>query len=171
MPITNDIKIFLQFLSDEITKYLKELNQFKTIDLWINLSKNVLTFLIVFNRRQEGEVSRLKLETYTQKPNYDEMETDTFFQTLSTIEQYLCKHYSYMTTKGKRNRRVPILYPQNIKVALDSLVENRQTCGIKTNNQFLFANTVLGYMRGCDVLRDLVAECCLTCEIKKHTFN
>ena len=50
MPITNDIKIFLQFLSDEITKYLKELNQFKTIDLWINLSKNFLAFYIVFNR-------------------------------------------------------------------------------------------------------------------------
>ena len=63
MPITNDIKLFLQFLSDEITKYVKELKQNKTIDKWMNLSKNVLAYLIVFKRRREGEVSKLKLET------------------------------------------------------------------------------------------------------------
>ena len=167
MPITSDIRTFLESLSGKIKQYVDELSQFKTLEIWMKLSKYVQAFLIVFNRRREGEVSRVKLETYTQMPNYDEMETDVFTQTLSTIEQYLCKHYSYMTTKGKRNRRVPILYPQNIKVALDSLVENRQTCGIKTNNQFLFPNTVLGFNRGCDVLRELVTECCLTCEIKK----
>ena len=167
MPITNDVKLFLKFLTDEITKYLKLLNQTQTIDLWTNLSKNVLAFLIVFNRRREGEVSRLELVTYTQKPDYENMETDSFVQTLSQTEKYLCSTYKYMSTKGKRNWRVPILYPQNIKVALDSLVENRQTCGINTNNQYLFPNTVLCYNRGCDVLRELVTECCLTCEIKK----
>ena len=167
MPITSDIRTFLESLSDKIQKCVNELFQVKTLEIWIKLSKYVLAFLIVFNRRREGEVSRVKLETYTQKPNYDQMETDILTQTLSTIEQYLCKNYSYMTTVGKRNRRVPIVYPHHIKVALDSLVENRQTCGIKTNNQFLFANTALGYMRGCDVLRDLVAECCLTCVLQK----
>ena len=80
MPITSDIRIFLQFLSHEIRQYFEELNQNKTIDIWINLSKNVLAFIIVFNRRREGEASKLKLETYTQKPNYEEMETDLFFR-------------------------------------------------------------------------------------------
>ena len=142
MPITSDIRTFLEFLSGKIKQYVDDLSKLKTLDIWMKLSKCVHAFLIVFNRRRVGEVSKLKIETYTHMPNYDEMETDVFTQTLSTIEQYLCKHYSYMTTKGKRNRRVPILYPQNIKVALDSLVENRQTCGIKTNNQYLFPNTV-----------------------------
>ena len=125
MPITSDIRTFLHFLSGEIQRYVNELCQDKTLEIWIILSKNVLAFLIVFNRRREGEVSQVKLETYTQMLNYDEMETDVFTQTLSTIEQYLCENYSYMTTVGKRNRRVPILYPHHIKVALDSLVENR----------------------------------------------
>ena len=48
MPITDDVKLFLQFLTDEITKYVKLLNQTQTLDLWSNLSKNVLGFLIVF---------------------------------------------------------------------------------------------------------------------------
>ena len=167
MPITNDIKLFLQFLSDAITEYVKELNQIKTIDLWMNLSKNVLAFLIVFNRRREGEVSKLKLETYTLKPNYEEMETDSFVQTLTPTEQYLCKNYSYMSTVGKRHRRVPIVFPHLIEDALNSLVENRESCGIKTNNKFLFANSVLNHLRGCDALRDLVEKCLLTYELKK----
>ena len=136
MPITNDVKLFLKFLTDEITKYLKLLNQTQTIDLWTNLSKNVLAFLIVFNRRREGEVSRLELVTYTQKPDYENMETDSFVQTLSQTEKYLCSTYKYMSTKGKRNWRVPILYPQLVDDALDSLVKNRKSCGIKPNNNF-----------------------------------
>ena len=125
MPITSDIRISLQFLSDEIRKYLEELDQYKTIEIWISLSKNVLAFIIVFNRRREGEASKLKLETYTQKPNYEEMETDTYFQILTTIEQYLCKNYSYMSTVGKRHRRVPIVYPHLIEDALNSSCESR----------------------------------------------
>ena len=60
------------------------------------------------------------------------------FQTLTPIEQYLCRNYQYMTTVGKRNRRVPIVYPNFIEDALNSLVENREICGINTNNKFLF---------------------------------
>ena len=37
MPITDDVKLFLQFLTDEITKYVKLLNQTQTLDLWSNL--------------------------------------------------------------------------------------------------------------------------------------
>ena len=167
MPITSDIRKFLHFLTCEIQKHVNELCHDPKLETWANLSKNVLSFLIVFNRRREGEVSRLKLETYTQKPNYDEMETDTLSQTLTEIEQYLVKNYSYMTTVGKRNRRVPILYPHCIEVALDCLVENRQICGINTKNKFLFSNIALGPMRGCDVIRALVEKCGLTCELKK----
>ena len=167
MPITSDIKKVLHFLTCDIEKYVIELSKNPTLDAWLNLCKNVLAYLIVFNRRREGEVSRLKLKTYTEKPNYDEMETDTLAQTLSSIEKYLCENYSYMTTVGKRNRRVPIVYPHYIEVALDSLVQHRQICGIKTENQFLFANTAMTNMRGGDVLRYIVEKCGLTCALQK----
>ena len=64
------------------------------------------------------------------------METDSFVQTLSQTEKYLCSTYKYMSTKGKRSRRAPILYPQLVDDALDSLVKNRESCGIKPNNNF-----------------------------------
>ena len=159
MPLTNDIKLFLQFLSDAIAENVKELKEIKTMDSWMKLSKNVLAFLIVFNRRREGEVSKVELKTYTEKPNYDSMETDTIVKSLSATEQYLCRNYSYMSTVGKRNQRVPIVYPQLIEDALKSLVENREMVGIHKNNKFLFANSVLSHHRGSKELNDLVGKC------------
>ena len=66
-------------------------------------------------------------------------------QTLSPTEKYLCQTYSYMSTIGKRNRRVPIVYPQLVEDALDSLVKNRVSCGIKPNNIYFSANSGLNY--------------------------
>ena len=72
-----------------------------------------------------------------------------------------------MTTLGKRNRKVSIVYPHYIKQALDSLVEYRLICGIKNDNPFLFADTALCYMRGFDVIREIVADCHSTCKLQK----
>ena len=38
------------------------------------------------------------------------------------------------------------VYSREIKEALDSLVEYRTICGIAPENNFLFANSVLGYI-------------------------
>ena len=51
------------------------------------------------------------------------------------------------------------MYPQLVEDALDSLVKNRESCGIKPNNNFFFANTALNYIRGADTIRDLVDKC------------
>ena len=54
------------------------------------------------------------------------------------------------------------MFPHLIEDALNSLVENRESCGIKTNNKFIFANSVLNYLRGADTIRELVDKCVLT---------
>ena len=75
--------------------------------------------------------------------------------------------YSYISTIGKRHRRVPIVYPHLIEDALNSLVKNRESCGINTKNKYFFANSVLKHLRGCDALRDLVEKCRVTYNLKK----
>ena len=42
MPITSDIRTFLHFLSGEIQKYVNELCQDKTLEIWIILSKKII---------------------------------------------------------------------------------------------------------------------------------
>ena len=56
MPITSDITKFLQYLNCEILRLVNELSQDRKPDTWKNLNKTCLAYLIVFNRRQEGEV-------------------------------------------------------------------------------------------------------------------
>ena len=73
-----------------------------------------------------------------------------------------------MSTIGKRNRRVPILYPGLIVQALNTLVQNRHNCGILPSNTYLFPNSVGNYIRGNDCLRELVEQCQLKHTLKKH---
>ena len=123
MPITSDITTFLQYLDGEILRLVKELSQDRQSDTWKQLNKTCLGYLIIFNRRREGEVSQLALETYTQRLNYRDCESDVLRQTMSTMENILSDTYSYMTTRGKRNRMVPIVYASEIRKALDILVK------------------------------------------------
>merc|ERR1712240_231471 len=114
-----------------------------------------------------GEVSKVKLATYTDKPDYDNLETDTIQETLSPIEKHLSKTYNYMSTIGKRNRRVPIVYPGLIVHALNTLVQNRHNCGIQPTDPYLFPNSAGNNIRGNDVLRELVERCQLKHTLKK----
>ena len=159
MPITNDIKLFLHYLSMEIAKNIKEFSHDEIPLYFTKLNKLVLAYLIVFNRRREGEVSKLKLKTYIEQPKYDDFETDICQETLSATEKILMKKFKYMSTVGKRGRRVPIVYPGLIVKALDILVQNREKGGIQPNNEYLFANSTENYIRGGDVLREFVEQC------------
>ena len=104
------------------------------------------------------EVSKLKLKQYTHQPNYDDYETDICRESLSATEKILTNHFKYMSTLGKRGRRVPILYSRLIAKALDILVANREKAGIQQGNEYLFANSSSNYIRGCDAVRELVDE-------------
>ena len=125
---------------------------------FLRLIKLVLAYIIVFNRRREGEVSCVKLEQYTHKPDYNEYETDICRDSLSDTEKILVKQFNYMSTRGKRGRRVPILYSGLIKKALDTLHANRGKAGIHPDNIYLFPNSSDKFIRGGDAVRDLVNE-------------
>ena len=167
MPVTNDIKIFINYLTCEITKSIDELKLSKTHNNFSRLNKLVLVYLIVFNRRREGEVSKVQLTTYVNKPDYNDFETDTIQETLTPIEKHLSENYHYMSTIGKRNRKVPILYPDLIVNALNTLVHNRPNFGILSSNTYLFPNSAGNFIRGSDCLRELVEQCHLKHTLKK----
>ena len=49
-----------------------------------------------------------------------------------------------MSTRGKHNRRVLLVFASEIKDALDTLVKYRNACEIPDENPYLFANSCLG---------------------------
>ena len=56
MPVTSDITQFLKYLDDEIKSLVSELRLNGHSNIWKQLVKACLAYLIVFNRRREGEV-------------------------------------------------------------------------------------------------------------------
>ena len=112
------------------------------------MAKVCLAYLIVFNQRREGEVSNILLKTYDERPNYSELENHELRETMSPAEQVLCQKYSYLSTRGKQGRMVPLVFRTDIKEALDILVKYRSDCGISANNIYSFANSSVGYFGG-----------------------
>ncbi|XP_069102076.1 uncharacterized protein [Argopecten irradians] len=68
LPLTNDVIKYQKYLNNQIDKQcmLLKANNFQG---WRPLCEALLVSIILFNRRRSGEVERLTLEVYNQKPN------------------------------------------------------------------------------------------------------
>ncbi|XP_049928186.1 uncharacterized protein LOC126407385 isoform X2 [Epinephelus moara] len=160
LPLSKDIKK----LQDHL-KHLEDTNKKALIDRpskrpWSELSQVTLAQLILFNRRREGEVSRMEVQTYLQR-NMQCMEDD-IEESLSPFEKKLCENLIRVEVRGKRGRKLPVLFPPNVKESVDLLIKTREEVGISLNNPYIFARTHYGSeenIRGCDSLKRFAEEC------------
>ena len=74
---------------------------------WRLLAESTLTLLIVFNRRRQGEVSKVKVADY-QVIRQSDLSQDVE-QCLSQLEQKMCRLFARVEIVGKRGRTVPLL--------------------------------------------------------------
>ncbi len=119
-----------------------------------------LAQLILFNRRREGEVSRMEVTTYLQR-NQTNMQ-DEILESLSPFEKKLCENLTRVEVRGKRGRKVPILLPANVKESVELLIKTREDAGISPSNPYIFARPYYGSqenMRGCDSLKRYAKSC------------
>nr|XP_049575195.1 uncharacterized protein LOC125968056 isoform X1 [Syngnathus scovelli]XP_049589629.1 uncharacterized protein LOC125977309 isoform X1 [Syngnathus scovelli]XP_049591303.1 uncharacterized protein LOC125978199 [Syngnathus scovelli]XP_049591304.1 uncharacterized protein LOC125978199 [Syngnathus scovelli]XP_049591305.1 uncharacterized protein LOC125978200 [Syngnathus scovelli] len=160
LPLSEDIKKLRDHL-----KCLEEANKKALIDhpstkAWSELSQITLTQLIIFNRRREGEVSRMELKSYLDR-NKKSMQDD-ILNSLSPLEKNLCNHLTRVEIEGKRGRKVPVLFPPDVKESVDLLLKTREEVGIAPNNPYIFARTHFGSegnIRGCDTLKRFAEAC------------
>lgn len=61
LPLTQDVKLLNSFLEKKRDECERQLSITPTVDNYVKLAKVVLALAIVFNRRREGEVSRMTL--------------------------------------------------------------------------------------------------------------
>lgn len=116
------------------------------------LNETVLTQVIVFNKRREGEASRLTLQTY--KNVKTSAINEDIYETLSPLEKELSKLLTRIEIRGKRGRKVPVFLSDRMKESIDLLVKKRETAGVPAKNPYLFARPGgMTHIRGCDCLR------------------
>ena len=107
IPLADDVKKMHMYMTDKQTKYRGQLLVEKTSRNWSNLDKVTLAQIILFNRRREGEVSKMYLEAFVSRDKSPLKEDIS--EALSDLEKMLCQHFEHVEIRGKHGRKVPII--------------------------------------------------------------
>ena len=89
LPLTNDLLILRNFLNTEIKKEVAAAKTNLTNESWIRLCQLTFAAVTLFNRRRGGEVAKMNIKCYTQKPNWGVNEE--FEKGLSSVEKKLMR--------------------------------------------------------------------------------
>ena len=86
---------------------------------WNLLNEVTLTQVIFFNRRRQGEVSKMKLQDFHKRHTAS---TSSDYG-LSKLEQQLCRPFEVVEVVGKRGRTVPVILSSDIITQMTTLTE------------------------------------------------
>ena len=156
----------------KLTSYLKETGRKQVgllkddnietnckIQAYDTLNSTTLTSVLLFNRRRQGEASKMMVSDYTKKSTVGRQDV---VKSLSNVEQELCKMVTRVELVGKRGQTVPVLFTAEMKTWIDLLLEVRAKIGIPTKNSYVFARShygSLGHIRASDCLREASIAC------------
>ncbi|XP_073729855.1 uncharacterized protein [Misgurnus anguillicaudatus] len=158
IPFTQDVKVLHAHLEKKRDKFLNKLKNCPSADSYAALAKVTLSQVILFNRRREGEVSRMLLSAF-QSRDSSELHEDIAI-CLSEFERKLCKHFTRVEIRGKRERKVPVLLKPSLVSAMELLVETREACGVPNENPFMFARSgAMSAYRGGECISKAAREC------------
>ncbi|XP_061583863.1 uncharacterized protein LOC133448900 isoform X2 [Cololabis saira] len=158
LPFTEDVQILHQYLQKSAESAFCSLKKEATTQNYGQLAKVTLAQIIVFNRRRDGEVSKMRLKGFHKRDN-TKLHEDVAMG-LSKTEQRLCNYFSPIEIKGEKGRKVAVLLTPGMVDALSLLVSKRTECDVCATNVFLFARPKsMSHYRGQDCLRIHASQC------------
>ncbi|RXN22014.1 hypothetical protein ROHU_036771 [Labeo rohita] len=157
IPLTKNVialRDHLRMVEDEArAKMTHQMN----LQAYKALNETVLAQVIIFNKRREGEASRLTLDTY-KKASANAINQD-IYSTLSPLEKELSKILPRIEIRGKRGKKVPVFLTERMKESINLLVQRREEACVPAENPYLFARPgAMTNIRGCDCLRKYAKE-------------
>ncbi|XP_073669479.1 uncharacterized protein [Paramisgurnus dabryanus] len=158
LPFADDVKKMHQYLDRQSKEYQAKLEEEPSNKHWAELAKVTLCQVILFNRRREGEVSKMALNAFILR---DTSSTHPDVElALSDLEKRLCKHFQRIEIRGKRGRKVPILLTPEMMKSLELLVNHRRECDVLDENAYVFARPqALSHFRGSEAIREIARSC------------
>lgn len=158
LPFTEDVKLLHSYLDEKEQDYRNALSNESSAQNWSKLAKVTLTQVILFNRRREGEVSKMSLSAFILREKSDPHEDIN--EALSELERKLCQYFQRIEIRGKRGRKVPVLLTPEMLKSLELLVKKREECRVQKENTFLFARpSAMSCYRGSDCIRYFANAC------------
>lgn len=160
IPLTEDCVLLTNTLKKTAQEAYGKLLKKEDVKVsWAILNEVTLTTIILFNRRRQGEVSRMKRSDV--KDVHQSLQDD-IVRSLSPLEKKLCQVLHRIEIVGKRGRTVPILLTSTMMSWLTKLMETREEGGVNPANEYVFACSnygSMGHLRGSDTLRDYSTSC------------
>lgn len=107
IPLTSDCQLLTNHLKEKGKDAYQALEVSNAnTEAYKDLCEVALTRVILFNRRRQGEVSKMKMEDYQyiQKENQNDV-----LDSLSDLEKKLCNSLTRVEIVGKRGRTVPVI--------------------------------------------------------------
>ena len=159
LPLTEDLVKVRDHMLKEMEKGSRVVLSNHDYSTWRKLAQMTMSRLILFNKRRGGEVSRLLLKTYQDRPKWEETMNREILSSLQGLELALIKRLDLIEVPGKKNRKVPILVTQEAKTAMDVLAKTRDAVGIPERNPFFFASRSLdGYLNSWQAMKSVVDD-------------
>lgn len=161
LPLTEDVVKFTNHVhncaEEEKKRLLSCSDPEKVPHIWRKLAESVLAAILVFNKKRQGEISKLTIEDFRKcSRGREDMITDG----LSKWEKELCSIMWRVEIIGKKGNTVPVLLTDKLKSYMDTILHHRERAAILEDNKYMFPlHASLSYIRGADVLRKLSETC------------
>lgn len=137
IPLTEDVKLLDSHMENVKVAAERMLSLCPSAKNYATLAKVTLAQLIIFNRRREGEVSRMELATFKARRK-SELNEDMAL-CLTPLENKMCDFFTRVEIRGKRGRGVPVLLKPSMVSAMELLADTRELCGVSKENIYMFA--------------------------------
>ena len=98
LPLTEDLVMVRKYIMEEISSLVPFVMTDHKYTSWRKLSQLIMTRLILFNKRRGGEVSRLLLKTYTERPNWKLSANSEVVASLKPLEKELLQRYVFKSS-------------------------------------------------------------------------
>ncbi|KAI5608167.1 hypothetical protein C0J50_9569 [Silurus asotus] len=158
IPFTQEVKVLHAHLEKKHHELLSKLRSCASAETYAALAQVTLSQVILFNRRREGEVSRMLLSAFKSRKS-SKLNKDIAI-CLSEFERKLCLHFIRVEIRGKRGRNVPVILKPSMVSAMELLNETREVCGVPDENPFMFARSgAMSAYRGGECISRAAHEC------------
>ncbi|KAJ8687657.1 hypothetical protein QAD02_023451 [Eretmocerus hayati] len=135
LPTKEDIQLVVKLATARRQEAVEALKAGYSDKAWKQLTEATYITILLFNRRRPSEVSKLLIQTYHKTMQ----RVDANKPNLSEAAKKLAQKYSRVVTRGKKDaKRVPILFDQDMKEAVDMIIKYRKKANVPDENKYVF---------------------------------
>ena len=161
LPLAQDIFCLTTYLkeSSEVQKQVLKQGKGDTFTAWKTLNELTLTEVMMFNRRRQGEISKMTIHDFNNRRLPDSVDCSG---ALSEFEKELCVKLKRVEIVGKKGRTVPVILTGSMEESMSLLLYKREEIGVNSDNYFMFPRGTCnseGHIRGSDCIRKYALLC------------